>query len=242
MIRVFADTASLDAAAAALFVKQAESAIEAHGRFSVALAGGGTPGGMYRRLAQPPLSTTVDWGRVHLFWGDERCVGPDDPRSNARMAREALLDHVPIPKDQVHPISCHHDPAGAARDYDALLRDFFAPEGPTFDLVLLGLGENGHTASLFPHTEALDAQAHWAARVRVAGQDYERVTLTAPVINRAQRVVFLVSGAQKAAVLKEVLTGPPDPLRLPAQLIRPGEENLIWLADRAAAARLEKTS
>jgi 6-phosphogluconolactonase len=250
MIRVFPDGSSLSRAAAELFVRQAGDAVGERGRFSVALAGGHTPADIYRLLAQPPLSREVDWQRVHVFWGDERCVPPDDPRSNARMARETLLDHVPVPAEQVHPMVCHRLPIGslgqasrqtarqAAVRYEALLRDFFGPNDPAFDLVLLGLGENGHTASLCPYSPALRETERWAAEVDVADQDYHRMTLTAPLINRALLVAFLVSGAAKSAVLKEVLTGPDDQLRLPAQLIRPRGERPLWLVDKSAAAGL----
>lgn len=239
MIRIYPDIQALGRAAAELFVRQAAEAIRERGRFTVALAGGHTPRDMYRQLAEPPLSNEVAWGRVHVFWGDERCVPPDDPRSNARMAREALLNRVPVPAEQVHPFECRQAPADAARHYDALLRDFFAGGDPAFDLVLLGLGENGHTASLFPHTHVLREAERWAADVHVTGQAFNRVTLTVPLINRARLVSFLVSGAAKAVVLKEVLTDPFDPMRLPAQLIRPRGERPVWLVDKAAAAQLE---
>lgn len=251
MIREYPDAQTMARAAAELFVRLADDAMKERGCFSVVLSGGGTPSGMYRLLARPPLSREVEWQRVHVFWGDERCVPPDDPRSNARMARETLLDHVPVPEEQVHPMACHRLPIGslgkasrqtarqAAMRYELLLRDFFGEDDPAFDLVLLGLGENGHTASLFPHSPALREMERWAVEVDVAGQDYHRMTLTAPLINRALLVVFIVSGASKSNVLREVLTGPFDPLRLPAQLIRPREERPLWLVDKPAAAGLD---
>jgi 6-phosphogluconolactonase len=254
MIRIFPDAATLSRAAAALFVRQAGDAARERGCFSVALAGGRTPADMYRLLARPPLSREVDWQRVHIFWGDERCVPPDDPRSNARMAHETFLDHVPIPAEQVHPMACHRLPIGslgqasrqaareAARRYEDLLRDFFGTDDPAFDLVLLGLGKNGHTASLFPRSAALRETERWTSVVDVSGQDYHRMTLTAPLINQAQIVVFLVSGAEKSTVLREVLTGPFDPMRLPAQLIRPRGERPLWLVDQSAAAGLDNTA
>jgi 6-phosphogluconolactonase len=236
MIRVYPDLESLSRAATALIAAQANLAVAARGRFSVALAGGATPRRTYELLAAPPLMDQVPWDRVHVFWGDERCVPPDDPRSNARMAREAWLDRVPIPGPQIHPIDCAQDPAAAARDYEAGLRDFFAGAPPRLDLVLLGLGDNGHTASLFPGTQVLEEHARWAAAVCVAAGDLYRVTLTAPLINQAALVVFLVAGGAKAKILRDVLHGPSDPARLPAQLIRPHPGGLLWLADRPAAA------
>ena len=238
MIRVYPDLESLSRAAAALLVTQANLAVAARGRFSVALAGGSTPRRTYELLAAPPLMDQAPWDRVHVFWGDERCVPPDDPRSNAHLAKEAWLDRVPIPGDQIHPINCARDPAAAARDYEARLREFFAGASPRLDLVLLGLGPDGHTASLFPGTTVLEENERWAAAVYVAQGDLYRVTLTAPLINQAARVVFLVAGGAKAAVLREVRHGPRDPARLPAQLIRPHPGDLLWLADLAAAAKL----
>jgi 6-phosphogluconolactonase len=238
MIKVYADLEALSQAAAALVVKQAELAVAARGRFSLALSGGNTPKRTYELLARPPLVAQGPWDRMHIFWGDERCVPRDDPRSNARMARQVWLDHVPIPGPQIHPLDCAQAPAAAARQYEEQLREFFAGRPPRLDLVLLGLGENGHTASLFPGTPVLEEKARWAAEVYVAEQDLYRVTLTAPLLNQAAMVAFLVAGDSKAGVLREVLQGPRDVERLPAQLIQPANGNLLWLADRKAAAQL----
>jgi 6-phosphogluconolactonase len=240
MIRVYPDLESLSRAAAALIATQANLAVAARGRFSVALAGGATPRRTYEMLAAPPLVDQAPWDRVHVFWGDERCVPPDDPRSNAHMAKAAWLDRVPIPKDQIHPLNCAPDPAAAARGYEAQLREFFAGAPPRLDLVLLGLGHDGHTASLFPGTTVLEEKERWAAAVYVA-EGTSRVTLTAPLINQAALVAFLVAGGDKAEVLREVLHGPRDPARLPAQLIRPQNGELLWLADRQAAALVSAT-
>ena len=238
MIEVYPDLESLSRAAAALLVGQANQAVAARGRFAVALSGGGTPRRTYELLAAPPLADQAPWDRMHVFWGDERCVPLDDPRSNARLAREAWLDHVPLPPDQIHPLACAPGPAAAAREYAAELRRFFAGGPPRLDLVLLGLGDNGHTASLFPHTPVLEEHKRWAAAVYVADQNLYRVTLTAPCINRAAVVAFLVAGRGKAAILREVLHGPRDPRRLPAQLIEPQNGELRWLLDLEAAASL----
>jgi 6-phosphogluconolactonase len=238
MIKVYPDLEALSQAAAALVVDQAKLAVAARGRFSVALSGGNTPRRTYELLAQPPFLAQAPWDRMHVFWGDERCVPLDDPRSNACMARQAWLDHAPIPEPQIHPLDCAQAPAAAARQYEAQLREFFAGQPPRLDLVLLGLGDNGHTASLFPGTPALEEKARWAAEVYVAEQDLYRVTLTAPFINQAAVVAFLVAGDSKAGVLREVLHGPWDVERLPAQLIQPQSGDLLWLADRKAAAQL----
>lgn len=235
MIRIFDDPEALSRGAADFFVRLARQAVAARGRFSVALSGGGTPRRTYELLAQPPYRDRVDWGRTHLFWGDERCVAPDDPRSNARMAREALLRHVPIPAAQVHPLDCRPSPAEGARCYADLLRDFFGVGEPRLDLILLGLGEDGHTASLFPGDPALSEIERWVAAVYVPEQDLHRLTLTAPFINQSREVAFLVAGTGKAAVVREVIEGPRDPQRLPAQLIHPHPGELHWLLDQAAA-------
>lgn len=240
MIRKLPDPEALCRAAAELFVRQAQLSVSRRQRFAVALSGGQTPRRLYEILAVPPLRDAVAWDKTHVFWGDERCVPSGDRRSNARMAREALLDQIPVPPDQIHPISCDENPAQSARQYGDLLHDFFGGGPPVFDLILLGLGEDGHTASLFPQAEILNDQTAWTASDYLKAQEMHRVTLMPAVINRARLVVFLVSGDAKAAVLKAVLTGPADPLRLPAQLVRPRTGELVWLADKAAAAQLAR--
>lgn len=235
MISVFDDAEALSRGAAKLLVSAARKAVAARGRFSVALSGGSTPRRTYEVLAQPPFRDEAPWAQTHIFWGDERCVEPEDPRSNARMAREALLQRVPIPTGQVYPMVCHPTPAAGARRYEALLRDFFGAGAPRFDLILLGLGENGHTASLFPGDPVLSEPERWVAEVYVAEQDLYRLTLTPAIINQARLVAFLVTGAAKAAVVQEVRQGPRDPRRLPAQLIQPERGELHWLLDQGAA-------
>ena len=238
MIRIFDDPESLSRGAAEFFIDTARDAVAARGRFSVALSGGSTPRRTYETLARPSFRDRVDWARAHIFWGDERCVDPEDSRSNARLAREALLRHLPVPAGQVHPMDCLPDPREAARRYEALLQNFFAGGEPRFDLILLGLGEDGHTASLFPGAPVLAEAARWVAEVYVPEQDLHRLTLTAPFINQAATVAFLVAGAAKAAVVREVIAGPRDPRRLPAQLIQPEPGELHWLLDKAAAGAL----
>ncbi len=240
MIRVFPGLDAVSAAVAEVFVEVVLRSARAEGRrpgvegASVALAGGSTPRRAYQLLASPPWRERVAWDRVHIFWGDERCVPPSDPRSNERMAREALLDRVPIPPGQVHPIRCGGDSAQAAREYEALLLQLFGGP-PRFDLILLGLGADGHTASLKPHTAALGERERQVVAVPDLGEGFDRVTLTAPAINRARRIVFAVSGAAKASALRAVLEGPPNPNQFPAQLIRPEAGEVVWLVDEAAA-------
>lgn len=242
MIKVFADLQALSHAAAWLFAEEALRAIEARGRFSVLLAGGETPRLAYEILARPPLRDVVPWEQVHIFWGDERYVPPHDPASNARMARQAFLDHVPIPAAHVHPIPYRCSPRESAVEYENVLRAFFSAGAPRFDLVFLGLGENGHTASLFPGTSAAAERDRWVTEVYVAEQDLYRVTLTVPIFNRAALVAFIVAGGGKALILRKVLEGALEPRRIPAQLIKPANGTLLWLVEREAARLLQRDS
>lgn len=236
-LHIYPDPEAMSRAAAQLFVGQANRVIAARGRFSVALSGGQTPQRTYELLSQPPFREQVNWAQTHVFWGDERCVPLDDPRSNARMAQSALLNAVPVPQTQVHPILSHDLPEKAAEAYDGLLREFFAGEPHTFDLAFLGLGEDGHTASMFPGDAALTEKKRWA--VAVLRPDLTRITLTPAMFNRARTVAFLVSGRDKARILQKVLEGDYAPHQLPAQLIKPENGELLWLADQAAAAVLD---
>ncbi len=241
-IKVYPDRERLAEAAAQHIVAQARAAIAERQRFTIVLSGGSTPQPVYARLAQGGLADSIDWACVHVFWSDERCVPPDHPDSNYRMASEAWLKHVPIPPDNIRRMKGEMAPAAAAAEYEGLLRAFFAasakegkPLAPRFDLVLLGMGEDGHTASLFPGAEALRETRHWVAAYKVPALDAWRITLTPVVINAASQVTFLVAGAEKARRLQEVLYGPYHPERLPAQIIRPPRGRLLWLVDEAAA-------
>jgi 6-phosphogluconolactonase len=240
MIRIYPDLEALSHAAAKLFAAEARRAVQARGRFTVALAGGGTPRRTYELLAREPFREVVPWQNTHVFWGDERCVPGDDPRNNAMMARQTLLDHVPVPSEQVHPMICGPSPQAAATEYEALLRSFFANGRPQFDLILLGLGENGHTASLFPGTSVLEEQQRWVAEVYVAEERLHRLTLTAATINQAAMVVFLVSGHGKAPILRKVLKEAQGSHSIPARLIKPVDGGLLWLVDRDAASLLRQ--
>jgi len=246
-------------AAAREFLAIAAAAIHARGRFAVALSGGNTPRGVYERIAatwREAPDDPLEWSRVHLFWGDERYVPHDHPESNYRMAREALISRVPIPPGNVRPVPTDlPDPREAAARYEATLREFFGPppgaaegggagEGastgpgaaapPRFDLVLLGLGADGHTASLFPGTGAPDVTDRLATAVHVAKLDAWRITLTLPLLNHAANVIFLVTGADKAAILRAIIEGPATDPPYPARRVRPAG-SLLWIADRAAA-------
>ncbi len=236
-VQVLANAASAAARAAELFVESAAGAITARRRFNVALAGGATPRAMYTLLADK-THFDVDWPHVGVFFTDERCVPPDDQASNYRMAAEALLGHVNVCPNCVHRMEGEHGAAAAAGRYESVLRDHFADDNDRFDFVLLGMGADGHTASLFPGTEGLqvtDARCHGNP---VPALGTERVTLTYRSINAARRIVFLVTGSAKAVTLCKVLTGPVEVERLPAQGIRPTDGDLFWVVDDEAAASL----
>ncbi|MBW7906253.1 MAG: 6-phosphogluconolactonase [Phycisphaerae bacterium] len=235
MLRTWPDYESLSHAVAALIVERAARALRERGSFGLTLAGGSTPRRAYELLAGPACARRIDWRRVHVFWGDERCVPPDDPRSNYGMANAALLSRVPIPAANVHRIRGELPAAEAAAEYDRVLRAIWGAAPPAFELVLLGLGDDGHTASLFPHDPALRESQCWAAAVRRPGDPVARVTLTPPALNGARAVAFIVSGASKAAMLRAVREGPPD-AGLPAQAIAPTRGELLWLVDAAAHA------
>ncbi len=239
-LRVYGNAEQLARAAAELFVNVAAESVRARGRFRVALSGGTTPRRVYELLATPEFSPRVNWERADIFWGDERYVPPDDRDSNYRMAAEALLRHVPAPPENVHRVLTEiSPPAAAAAAYEHEIRQCFgeADAKPRFDLVYLGLGTNGHTASLFPHSPASQERSRLALADFVAEVNSWRISLSAPVLNRGRTVAFLISGRQKAQVLHDVLLGPRDPETLPAQLIDP-EGKLLWMVDQTAAALL----
>ena len=229
---------ALSKAAADLFVQAARSSVEARGRFVVALSGGHSPERTYQLLASVPYRDQVAWDKTYVFWGDERCVPRDDPRNNARTAFAMLLNHVPIPRGHIHPIPSEELPSEAADRYETTLRNFFRTQPPRFDLIFLGLGEDGHTASLFPNTTILEEWDRWAKEVYLTDQNMYRVSLTAPTINQAATIAFLVCGSNKSRVLREVLSGPGRPQELPAQLIGPIAGDLLWLVDDEAAREL----
>ena len=238
-VTILEDAEAVARAAAERFAELAQQSIGERGRFAVALSGGSTPRRAYELLAGEDYRGRVDWPKVHVFFGDERMVPADSAESNYRMASEELLSRVPVPPENIHRINGLGDALANARLYEDELRTFFNDAlWPSFDLVLLGMGDDGHTASLFPGTLALDEQAAWVAANWVEKLNAYRVTLTAPAINRAAHVLFLVTGANKAGPLAEVLKGELEPGRLPSQLIRPPDGSLEWLVDKAAAARL----
>ena len=234
MICIYDDIDLLSKAAAGIFAEEALKAVKHKGYFAVLLAGGETPDRTYQLLSQEPYRTAIPWKNVHFFWGDERCVPFNDPRNNAFTAHRALINKIPISEDQVHLIQSELMPSEAADDYESQLRSFFSSSIPVFDLVFLGLGEDGHTASLFPGKVDYPEDRCVVITQR-DGEDICRISLTPAIINMSAKVLFLVSGKNKATVLNDVLNGPYNPLKLPAQLIKPSAGSPIWLVDGAAS-------
>jgi len=237
IVKIYPNIEILSEAAAELFAEKTRQAVKDRGRCNVSLAGGGTPRRLYELLAKKPYSREIPWDKVHIYWGDERYVPANNSLSNQFMARQSLLDHISIPEVNIHPITYEISPRKAAEEYEKVLQITFG-DRPQFDVVLLGLGDNGHTASLFPATDVLNIQDHWVSEVYVAEQNLYRVTLTAPILNQATTIIFLVAGSTKAQVIKEVLEGSQDNKRLPALLIKPVNGELYWLLDQQAAALL----
>jgi len=243
-IAVFSDGAAIAKRASELFVETAKSAVAHHGVFNVALSGGSTPKALNILLAADPLRSQVPWDKLKIFFGDERHAGPSDPDSNYRMTNETLLSKVPLKAEQVHRIMGEYpDTEKAAQEYEGLLRQQFnlSPgQLPRFDLMFLGMGDEGHTLSLFPGTKALHDNGRLVMRNWVGKLYTERITCTAPVANNSALVVFMIAGAAKAPALKAVLEGPHEPEQLPSQLIHPTNGQLLWLLDSAAAGMLAK--
>lgn len=251
MTSIWKDKATLMEAAALRIATWASEAIDARNRFTIALSGGSTPRALYALLANANANANerfvskIDWTRVVFFWGDERCVPPDHPDSNYRMARESLLEAIGADPAHVFRMLGEELPERAAAGYEELLHKFFgiAPHGPPprFDVVLLGMGADGHTASLFPGTPALDETERWVVPNRADPTGLERLTLTLPVLNAAANSLFLVTGADKAERVKQVFERTPGADALPASRIRPTHGNLEWMVDAAAASQLETT-
>ncbi len=248
-VKIYPTPAAVAAAAADHFLQSAVETVTARGVFSVALSGGSTPALLFEILSASPYLEKIPWDHIAVFWGDERAVPPAHRESNYRAARELLLDRVPIPKKNVFRIHAELDPRLAAARYEDTLRDFLGIEagdpqevnsGVGLDLVYLGMGGDGHTASLFPHTPALQETSRWVVGNYVEQLETWRITMTAPFINAARQIVFLVTGEGKKTRLKEVLAGTRDPQALPSQLIKPQEGALVWLVDAAAAAAMDE--
>lgn len=240
MLQIFDDTNRLSHAAAELFVQKAQEAVQQQGRFSVALTGGSSPVQLYKMLAASPYKEQVPWDKTHVFWGDERWVPLTDEQSNAKMAFDTLLSKVPVPTEQIYPMwEAGIEPEAYAAKYEQQLKQFLGDEQPQFDLILLGMGDDGHTASLFPGTEVLQEQSRWVQAYYLEPQSMYRITLTALLINQAKTICFMTFGEKKAPALYEVLEGERNPQQYPSQLIHPVIGEVIWLVDEAAAANLK---
>jgi len=238
-LQIVHDANALARDAARIVVAQSESSIAARGVFNIALSGGSTPKRLYELLADPneEFRSKISWDKTQFFWTDERHVGPEDPDSNFRMTNEAMLKVVPVPSANVHRFMTENPNAEAvAEEYETQLRQSFQNSLPRFDLVLLGLGPDGHTASLFPHTTALVENERLVSAPWVEKFNSFRLTLTLPVLNNSRMIVFLVSGEDKEKILSAVLEGPPA--QFPAQAIQPANGELLWLVDKPAAAEL----
>ncbi len=241
-VRMFPDVESLSRAAAQGLMDRINATVLGGGRFYLTLAGGNTPRVLYRVLAAD-YRHEIPWQQVHVFWGDERYVPADDTCSNYRMVGETLLDHVPIPAKNIHPMPTDYaEPEDAARAYERTLKNFFTSLWPCFNLVLLGLGADGHTASLFPGSPALEERQRWVVAVRGPAEPRVRLTLTLPVLTRAAQVYLLVAGTDKAEALRRALADAPDSRNRPAAGVRWGHASVVWWADAAAAALVQAPS
>ncbi len=208
--------------------------------FTLSLSGGETPQVLYKKLASPEFREKINWKRVHIFWGDERAVPFDDNRSNAKMAFDFLIDHINIPAAQVHKMRTDIEPVFAVTDYDKILHTYFDNTPKSFDLILLGMGDDGHTLSIFPGSSLIEDQGKkWVAAVYNEEQHMYRITLTPEIVNRSSNIIFIVTGSKKTNVLKQVIEGKYEPEKLPAQIIKPANGELYWFLDEDAAKELK---
>jgi 6-phosphogluconolactonase len=243
-IAIYPDLDTISQQAAAYITRIAREAIVTRGRFTLALSGGNTPKKLYSLLATEPYSSQIDWQLVDIFWSDERCVRPDDPESNYHMAQEVLLSRISIPVAQVHRMPADRDDRDAASlDYTRDMQRVFGTNGiPDFDLIQLGMGSEGHTASLFPHQPSLHETQRLVMPVSVPKPPPDRLTFTPPILNAARNVLFLVTGADKVDALHAVIEGPPNPDEYPAQIVRPPNGEVTWMVDSAIAQKIHVKS
>ncbi|WP_335967168.1 6-phosphogluconolactonase [Galbibacter sp. PAP.153] len=238
MIQVFENKDILNKQTADLFIEKAQVAIDKRDKFTVALTGGSSPAGLYKLLASPAYKEQVDWSKVYVFWGDERWVPLDDEKSNAGAAFKDFLNDLPIPDDHIFPMwKKNIEPEAYAKEYEAILENHLEL-GDIFDLILLGMGDDGHTASLFPNQKVLNEKEKKVAAYYLAPQNMYRITLTAPLINKARKIVFIVFGEKKTNALYEVIEGERNSTLYPSQLIQPVSGNIVWMVDKVAAGKL----
>jgi 6-phosphogluconolactonase len=240
MLHIQKDPAAVTAALAEWITRTIETTLQKQDRFNLVLTGGNSPKALYDMLAASPYKERIAWNKLHIFWGDERAVPFSDDRNNAKMTYAHLLSKVPVISAQVHVMRTDTEPEKAALDYEKILRQYFGEGGKSFDLVLSGMGDDGHTLSLFPGTEVIHEKEAWVKAFYLTTQQMYRITLTAPVVNRASFIVFLTFGSNKSKALYEVLEGEPDADLYPSQIIKPNSGELHWFVDEAAATLLKQ--
>jgi 6-phosphogluconolactonase len=238
-LHVYKDAAEVSKHLAEWITQQIEKTLSTSDRFTWVVTGGNSPKQLYELLAAAPYKERIDWSKMHIFWGDERAVPFDDSRNNAKMTFEHLLNKVPVMKEHVHIMDTTLSPDQSAKAYEAILHNYFGNEGSSFDLVLNGMGDDGHTLSLFPHTPVIHETVAWVSSFYLEAQQMHRITLTAPVVNRAKAVAFLTFGDNKAKALYEVIKGERNIDQYPSQIIQPANGQLHWFVDEAAAASLK---
>jgi len=238
-LHLFNNADDLSAGAAQWIAGCIADTLKKQDRYTIVLSGGSTPKKLHTLLAAAPYKEQIDWSKLHVFWGDERAVPFDDVRNNARMAFDTLLDLVPIPRNQVHIMRTDLEPEAAAAEYERILRRYFENDGASFDLVLLGMGDDGHTLSLFPGTHAVHEENKWVMAYYLKAQAMFRITMTAPIVNRSRKIAFLVAGAGKANALKHVMEGDYRPDTYPSQVIDPIDGEVHWFLDKAAGELLQ---
>lgn len=238
MLHIYKNPEEVSKALAEWITQTIETTLKKQDRFTWVVTGGNSPKQLYELLAASPYRDRINWSKLHIFWGDERAVPFADNRNNAKMTFEHLLNKVPVVREQVHIMDTSLSPSASAKAYEALLHQYFKDAGPTFDLVLNGMGDDGHTLSLFPNTPVIHEKQAWVTSFYLDAQQMHRITLTAPVVNRAGKVAFLTFGANKSNALFEVLKGAPAIDQYPSQIIQPASGELHWFIDEAAASRL----
>ncbi len=237
-VYTFKDPDAVSLALADYIANAIKERLSTSDRFTWVLTGGNSPKQLYEILSSEKYKDRIAWEKMHIFWGDERAVPFNDERNNARMTFQHLLDKVPVPRQQIHIMNTDLPPAESAAAYEKILRGYFPETGPSFDLVLSGMGDDGHTLSLFPHMPVIHEQKAWVSSFYLEAQKMYRITLTAPIVNRARKIAFLTFGSNKASALKEVVKGKRNIDKYPSQIIEPIDGELHWFVDKAAAGKL----
>jgi 6-phosphogluconolactonase len=238
-LHIYKDPAELSQAMAEWITQNIENSLKSQEKFMFALTGGEYPGGLYQLLSAEPFKQRITWEKIHFFWGDERVVPFNDPRNNAKMSFDTLLNHVPVKKDQIHIIKTDIDPEQSAKDYENTLRKYFNDTGQSFDLLLTGMGEDAHTLSLFPNMGLVFEKKSWVKSVYLESQKMYRITMTPQIVNRSAKIALIAFGDKKSVAVYNVLDGDPFPDQYPAQAIEPVDGELHWFIDEAAAAMVE---